>query len=500
MMSNWIPSEFNIFGCEYSTDIDIGLLVPNQKIIEDYKNKKIKLDLSLIKTDLESLGFDLNNISIDINLIYIDPNTKNLSTCLIGSKDTQNIIYHTYHLHPQAYPIFFTNPVQIDLIDKVRFFSKLILDSIDLLLGKIRYTELRPKKTQVYTDLPNRLDFSLQILNETNFENLFITNKDLTKSIGMKLSQLVLLFNEKQAYTKKTISNQISLILPIDYDSILYILSRGKLGKLLDQNEISKIYKILLDVYKLIINEIKQNLNLSSYDLNLLNIIIADFDLAEFIKSPEKPTTQLAVWIDNLYSQTNSLNKIFELKSYGYDELPQLLKNNIHIEDQRSLEWLELLKFYKCGNTINNRINYIDCTTNFNLIRGCLGEKLLINYIDWNKLVGFNVTKCMCGLLVETKGLKDSIGIAPDLLLIGIDSKSISNPYEKIIIPVEIKTIVSDPEIINRNFLREVQLGTKQLDTSISLINKITKTTTYGLLVICFIHDNKIIIKYKKYL
>lgn len=38
--SYWIPSEFNIFGCEYSTDIDIGILVPTQKIIEDYKNKK----------------------------------------------------------------------------------------------------------------------------------------------------------------------------------------------------------------------------------------------------------------------------------------------------------------------------------------------------------------------------------------------------------------------------------------------------------------------------
>lgn len=452
--------------------------------------------MSLIKTDLELLGFDLNNISIDVNLIYIDPNTKNLSTCLIGSKDTQNIIYYTYHLHPQSYPIFFTNPVQIDLIDKVRFFSKLILDSIDLLLGKLRYKELRPLKAQVYMDLSRRLDFSLQILNEVDFENLFITNKDLTKSIGMKLSQLVLLYNEIQAYTKKTISEQISLVLPIESDFLLYILSRGKLGKLgkiLNQKEISNIFKILLDGYKLIIDELKQNLNLSTYDLDLNNIIITDFGLKEFVNSPEKPTTQLANWIDNLYSQTNSLNKIFELTSYGYDELPILLKNHIHVENQRSSEWLELLKFYKCGNTINNQINYVDCNTNFNLIRGCLGEKLLIDYIDWNKLVGFNVSKCMCGLIVETLGLKDSIGIAPDLLLVG----SNSNSDKKIIIPVEIKTIVSDPEIMNRKFLREVQLGTKQLDTSIGLINKITRTTTFGLLVFCFIHNNKIIIKYK---
>lgn len=489
--NNWIPSEFNIFGCEYSTDIDIGILVPTQQIIEDYKNKKINLDLNLIRTDLELLDFDLNNISIDVNLIYIDPNTKNLSTCLIGSKDTQNIIYHTYHLHPQVYPLFFTNPVPIDLIDKVRFFSKLILDSIDLLLGKIRYKELRTIKSQVYMDLSKRFDFSLQILNEVDFENLFVINKDLTKSIGMKLSQLVLLYNETQAYTKKTISEQISLVLPIDYDSILYILSRGKLGKIFNLAEISKIFKILLDDYKLIIDELKQNFNLSIYNLDLANITITDFELKEFIKSPEKPTSQLADYIDNLYSQTKSLNKIFELESYGIEKLPDLLKNHMHIENQRSIEWLELLKFYKCGNTVNNQVNYIDSKTNFNLIRGCLGEKLLVDYIDWNKITGFVVTKCMCGLLVETRGLKDSIGIAPDLLLI--------DQNQQIVIPVEIKTIVSEPDIVNRKFLREKQLGTKQLDISIGLINKITGTKTFGLLVFCFIHDNKIVIKYQKY-
>ena len=154
------------------------------------------------------------------------------------------------------------------------------------MLGKIRYKELRTIKSQVYMDLSKRFDFSLQILNEVDFENLFVTNKDLTKSIGMKLSQLVLLYNETQAYTKKTISEQISLVLPINYDSILYILSRGKLGKIFNLAEISKIFKILLDDYKLYIDELKQNFNLSIYNLDLANITITDFDLKEFIKSP----------------------------------------------------------------------------------------------------------------------------------------------------------------------------------------------------------------------
>jgi len=161
------------------------------------------------------------------------------------------------------------------------------------------------------------------------------------------------------------------------------------------------------------------------------------------------------------------------------------------LENQRSSEWLDLLRFYQCGNSINNTIPFVNSDTNFNLIRGCLGEKLLVDLIDWDKLIGEPVSKCMCGLIVETKGLVNSKGIAPDLLLI-------NNKINQII-PVEIKTILTEPDIINRKLLREIKLGSKQLNTSIELIEKITNTKTYGLIVICFIHLNKITIKYKKY-
>ena len=41
---NWIPSTFNVIGCEYSTDIDIIVPVPSIQIITDYKNKKFNLN------------------------------------------------------------------------------------------------------------------------------------------------------------------------------------------------------------------------------------------------------------------------------------------------------------------------------------------------------------------------------------------------------------------------------------------------------------------------
>jgi hypothetical protein len=93
------------------------------------------------------------------------------------------------------------------------------------------------------------------------------------------------------------------------------------------------------------------------------------------------------------------------------------------------------------------------------------------------------ISKCMCCLLVETKELLGSIGIAPNLLLVTKTNQ---------VIPVEIKTIVSEPNIINKKFLREIKLASKQLETSIELIEKITLTKKYGLIVICFIHSNQI--------
>jgi len=174
---NWIPSCFNIIGCEYSTDIDIIIPVPDQQIINDYKNKKFILNLDLIKTDLVNLGYDLSSRKLDVNLIYIDTKNFKIIDSLIGEhKLTQNIIHFTYQLHLQTYPPVVNYPVEIDLLNFVRLFSKIILDLMEKLLGKTRYTELRPVKAKVYKNLISRLDFSHQILCEANFVLLFQNN------------------------------------------------------------------------------------------------------------------------------------------------------------------------------------------------------------------------------------------------------------------------------------------------------------------------------------
>jgi hypothetical protein len=492
---NWIPSCFNIIGCEYSTDIDIIIPVPNQQIIQDYRNAKFVLNLDLVKYDLVDLGFNLIIKELDINLVYLDPKTSNIIDSLIGEpKLTQNIIHYTYKLHPQTYPPIVKYPVEIDLANFVRLFSKIVLDWMEKLLGNTRYKELRPIKAKVYTNLISRLDFSFQILCEVNFVQLFQTNPNIIKSLGMKLSQIVLVYNDSLEYTKKNISMQVNKIIPsINYDEMLFILSRGKLGHQADLLGIKKIFDCLILQYQQIILEIKSSYNMEEIQINMVTYLTntSDFDIQEFIKSPEKPTLALANWINEKYQLSGSLNKIFEMKSFGCDLLPTSLLEHIHTENQRSSPWLDLLKFYQCGNTINNSIPFVDCEINFNLIRGCLGEKLVVNLVDWDKLVGEPVSKCMCGLLVETKGLEKSIGIAPDLLLVNTNSNQV--------IPVEIKTLVSNPNIVNRKLLRDFDLASKQLNTSIELIEKNTGIKTYGLMIFCFIDLNQITVKYKKY-
>jgi len=163
---------------------------------------------------------------LDVNLVYLESDKSNIINSLIGeSKLTQNIIHYTYSLHPQSYPPIVHNPIQIDLEDFTTLFSKIILDWTEKLLGKSRYKELRPIKAQVYSNIISRLVFSLQILKEVDFVELYNVNKNIIKSIGMKLSQHSLLRLAELEYTKVKISHQINKILPIEYVNILFILT-----------------------------------------------------------------------------------------------------------------------------------------------------------------------------------------------------------------------------------------------------------------------------------
>jgi hypothetical protein len=389
--------------------------------------------------------------------------------------------------------------------------------------------KLRPLKGKIYRNIEQRNNFSIEILRMVNWDTF--SDLNLIKSLTMKLCQLIMHYNDQIAYTKKEIALITSTILcehNITYDNLLYLLMRQTQGKI--TNTIQCIFDILIksfdDIIKL--SEVKWK-TIESSNLTFNNFLQLDetqiLILNEFIQSPEKPSELLIELINELLQNqilestsepTNQLqlNKLFEMKSFNCDKLPEnFLTNHVYKENQRSKEWLNLLKSYSCGNTPHNQqLSFIDVLTNYNLIRGCLMEQYLISYIDWNMFdsvdsvvsteLSSKPTKptkpellipCLCGLLVESKSNdcnKQTIkGIAPDLLLIN----KINNTNQ--IIPVEFKCLVSDSEQYNSKYYREIKLAQKQIIRSQEIINKTLNSPT-GLIIFGYIWNNKITIKY----
>ena len=100
--------------------------------------------------------------------------------------------------------------------------------------------------------------------------------------------------------------------------------------------------------------------------------------------------------------------------------MPVHVKNHAIIADQRSNEWLDALKFYKCG----NNTGVIPCPDDnwvshyYNLIRGSIVELIVMKTVDLSSFFPHQkISKINLGLLVKEKGIEGSPGCAPDLLL-----------------------------------------------------------------------------------
>lgn len=556
-------TSFNIYGCELSTDIDIAIPINDSNLIQLYKQNKAIIDYDELEKQLISLGYDFTDKKIkdktDINLLYFSSDG-NLSMCLKGSKDTQNGIILTYDKHPQLYECFFTDSqiIETDIEDRLRGLSKYVLDNLAELFGKEKYKELRSTKAKIYLNIEQRNLYSIELLKQVNWKELFDSNNStdtsnpinptnptntniidslsLIKSFVMKLCQFIMHYNDLFAYTKKEIAQITSSLIPISYDHLLYALTRKTLGNCIDLN-IQQIFNILIQNYEEIVIEITNKytwkeikLELSNTETNYLSLNLTQLKiLDEFIKSPNEPTDELI----NLLTEFNninsinsanisnidlSLNNLFQMKSFNTKFLAKdFLSNNVYETNQRSNEWLELLKSYNCGSGNNGQINFVDFKTNYNLIRGCLMEQLLITNIDWvfltNELINSTnnstnnltnnttdlVIPCLCGLLVEQKtndiDLRKSInGIAPDLLLI---KKNQLTNHEQLI-PVEFKCLPTDPNIHNSKYFREIKLASKQIKNSLNIIkkNETYANTEFGVIIFGHLWNNQITVKY----
>ena len=155
-----------------------------------------------------------------------------------------------------------------------------------------------------------------------------------------------------------------------------------------------------------------------------------------------------------------SINSIFETQSTLPESRQEFLSlfgeshnENFIWVNQRSTTWLELLKFYKCGN--NSKEIADGFAGKFNLIRGTIAEKLICSHFIFN-----DFKKIELGLLVENTK-KGSKGCAPDLL--------IYNALTKEVIPVEIKCLKSN--IKNADYYDCFILAQKQCESVKIILN-----------------------------
>jgi len=147
----------------------------------------------------------------------------------------------------------------------------------------------------------------------------------------------------------------------------------------------------------------------------------------------------------------------------------------------------EVQKVINKTESVNNLEEYLEeyIKKYYYLCRGSISELLIINYIDFSKILGYEVIKFNCGLVVESKDIPNSRAICPDLLLIKKENKKI--------IPVEIKCFIGSNEF-TLGLAREIKLARLQLKTISELLKE--HYIGYSLMIIMFINDRDIKIQY----
>jgi len=484
----------NIFGCPNSRDIDVAIFVSNQQDIESYSKGFCKIDIDSLKLRLKKLDYDITR-EIDINLVYLDERD-NISTVLKGSKETQNIIFNTYCYHKQDSPIIVSSTIEIDITEKLRSIAKFLLDYLEYFIGKENYGIYRIARRKSYIDESSRIIFSIEMLKIIKIKSVLSEiEHNYMKSLVMKLIQLSLLDKNILSYTKIGLAEEINKIFIGSYNSALWYLMRGTMGKF-----DADFFSILISEYERIYKETLEEFSWINFNLDtsINSIDISDSLISEFFKSPISPTEKFKFEFRELYPDCN-INNIFQIKCNNIDLIPDKIKNNIISVDQRSSEWLELLEYYTCGKSsgIKGLKDYSDDVERYyNLIRGAIIELSVINTVDFTPMIDSTIYnleyhKISVGFIVENKDLKKSIGCAPDLLLLVTEIHT----NNKKIIPIEIKCI-NEISATTHDYRRAIKLARGQLKTTKYLLGDVS--TDFGIMVIILVNNSNINSKMSK--
>ena len=368
-----------------------------------------------------------------------------------GSKETQNIIFHTYKHHPQKYPLIFDKQIDIDLNDKIRGLATFVLDYLKDIIGIDVYKKQREIKKRIYNEPAERIIYVNEILSNLSVD----IDRNIVKSITMKLIQIILLNDDIYAYTKREMVELGNVYFGQNYENELWnLLTRDTYHQQSTIIEKQTVFNFLVGRYIEIYNDMMVSYQFINIDIDFTKnpTNLSDDIISEFIKSPLIMTPKFSDI--GRYILDDNINKYFILPVYGIEHLSDIHKYIIY-EPQRSEQWMKL---HQEANEGKLKIN----GDKYSMIRGAIGEMFITSYCDFDLICGEHVSKAMVGFV------KDDFGnmCAPDLLLIN-DKKEI--------IPVEIKCLPMDVcfDINNRTFYRELKLAKKQIYYISNIIDNI---------------------------
>jgi hypothetical protein len=486
---------FNVFGDTKSIDIDLILSV------DHLEKPLLSSEQNRLEIELNTLGYNMEK-PIDYNLvIFEDGNVKN---CKKGGSEIQNILYYTYKAHPQKYLPLVNKIVKVNIHNKAMSINKFIMNYLNAFVF-YDYKVLSKKKAVAYS----KGGLELVKFTISMWDNFILNSndphfsRDVWKSLTVKYIQLLALYTnvyyeldkKKRVlyYSKDGMYKLVPLILKklnvkvnkIDLICIKQLLFRENCNNF----NIMKIFHdkfadIIITTYPKFINP---NINILNKIKNTTTISNELFDL--YLKSPIQVNENFSkLWV-KLYGQ--NIQQAFIEKCTNTDLLikkfPELI-NKIHLEPQCSDKWKYFLDYYSCGkNTGITELLDTDLSLwqiiqkRSNLIMGMIGESicfgninLIPEYKDYDLIT--------IGLLVKEKFIRNSKGCAPDGLLVSKNNK--------IIMPIEIKTIASKPTD-NSIFRREYILGTKQLGNACDILNHNNIIIAdSGLLIILWIYKD----------
>jgi hypothetical protein len=461
--------EFIIFGCATSSDIDVGCVVRKC----DQSNGKTfplaKSEISRLKAELESIGYDISR-PVDVSEIFIDE-SYNVVAVSKGTKEIQNMICATYHLHKQKYPCPVHSMIDIEPFDKIRGLSKFLLDNLYDLVNPLIYSkkEISSIKKQIYLQGSDKIiQFAKGVTSFVDFTTLGFNTSDynilsILKSLVMKYIQTILLSEGEYSYSKPDLAIRISKYIPESTECAMYFLFRGRMGTF-NENFIIQLHNKFVSVANdLIFDPIYSSIDI----LHIVNPTNLDDKIFNrFITSPINPTKEFEELWSDTYSDSG-LNSLFVSKASNPDLL-FAIKNAkgdllIHLEDRnrflfvdpKSIEWIRLISIYKSGSNSKIISNCIE--SKYNLIRGAIGEAIIAKYLDLD-LCGLSDMKAITiGLIVENI-IPGSRACCPDLILASGNE----------IIPVEIKCLKSLTR--NKDYYRGISLAKRQCVNTIEIL------------------------------